>query len=133
MMPGIRDWLAENRELTEAEELFEKTEMTTNQIASRLGRRFGRRMDKQTVMNAKQQILLRKHALEIYDGGETRMRKILKTFKDEFSDGYGVTPTAVNRSIGLMRERPDPLPSGDLVIQEAQTLSHLADRRSGAL
>ena len=112
MMPGIRDWLAENRELTKAEELFEKTKMTTNQIASRLGDDLA--ADRQANCHeCKAANLLRKHALEIYDGGETRMRKILKTFKDEFSDGYGVTPTAVNRSIGLMRERPDPSPSGD--------------------
>jgi hypothetical protein len=114
-----QSWTME--ELTQAEELFEKTKMTTNQIASQLGKRFGRRMDKHTVMNAKQRIFLRKRTLEMYDGGETNMRKILKTLKDEFPDGYGVTLMEVNRFVGLMRGRPDLLPAGELVLQESQS------------
>ena len=113
-----QSWTME--ELTQAEELFEKTKMTTNQIASQLGKRFGRRMDKHTVMNAKQRIFLRSRTLEIYDGGETNMRKILQTLKDEFPDGYGVTLMEVNRFVGLMRGRPDLLPAGGLVLQETQ-------------
>ena len=113
-----QSWTME--ELTQAEELFEKTKMTTNQIASQLGKRFGRRMDKHTVMNAKQRIFLRKRTLEIYDAGEPNIMKILKALKDEFPDGYGVTLMEVNRFVGLMRGRPDLLPAGELVLQEAQ-------------
>jgi len=107
-------------ELTQAEELFEKTKLTTNQIASQLGKRLGRRMDKHTVMNAKQRIFLRKRALELYDAGETNMRKILSILKDEFPEGYGVTLMEVHRFVGMMRERPDLLPARQVALQEAQ-------------
>ncbi len=113
-----QSWTME--ELTQAEEILAKTKMTTNQIASQLGKRFGRRMDKHTVMNAKQRIFLRERTLSIYDSGETNTRNILKTLRDEFPDGYGVTLMEVNRFVGLMRGRPDLLPVGELMLQEAQ-------------
>ena len=113
-----QSWTME--ELTQAQELFQKTKMTTNQIASQLGKRFGRRLDKHTVMNAKQRIFLRERTLEIYDGGETDMRDIQKILKDEFPDGYGVTLMEVNRFVGLMRERPDLLPAGELILHDSK-------------
>jgi hypothetical protein len=108
-----QQWTME--ELTEAESLMQNTTLTTNQIASALSKRFGRRMDKHTVMNAKQRIFLRRRTLQIYDDGESNTRTILRVLKQEFPDGYGVSLKEVHRFIGQMRDRPDLIPRAELV------------------